>query len=129
MKFAVLLVLAVLMIQESPFTESEVYGEWIWLFSKGGLMDHTLTPETVKNSKRIVMTKDHVVMIFSGDSLTLRKNYQIQSEKTVFSESFQPVLHLAGMNKTQTITLIGKDTLVLKDNAFDGYTHNYVRLK
>ena len=129
MKSAILLMLAVLMIQESTFTESEVYGEWVWLFSKGGLMDHTLTPETVKNSKRIVMTKDHVAMFFAGDSLILRKNYQIQTEKTVFSKSPRPVLRLAGMNKTQTVTLVGKDTLELKDNAFDGYTHRYVRVK
>ena len=129
MKSVILLVFAVLMIQESTFTESEVYGEWIWLFSKGGLMDHTLTPETVKSSKRIVITKDHVAMFFAGDSLILRKNYQIQSEKTVFSESFRPVFRLAGMQKTQMIALIGKDTLELKDNAFDGYTHRYVRVK
>lgn len=129
MKFAALLMIAFLTHQESPFTESEVYGEWAWFFSKGGLMDHTITPEKVKASKKLVLTKDHVAMFFVEDSLTLRKNYQIQSEKTVFSESFRPVFRLAGMQKTQMIALIGKDTLELKDNAFDGYTHRYVRVK
>ena len=129
MKFVIMLVLVVLTKQESTFNESEVYGEWGWLYSKGGLMDHVLTPENTKVSKKIVLTKDHVAMIFTGDSLIFRKNYQIRTEKTLFSELPMPVLGLAGLNKTQTVTLVSKDTLDLKYNAFDGYMHKYVRLK
>lgn len=129
MKFVTMIIFVMLTAQENAFNESDIYGEWKWLYSKGGLMDHTLTPENTNMLKRIVLTKDHVAMFYAGDSLTLRKNYQIQSEKTIFSGSPQVVLRLVGLKKTQALTLTANDSLELKDNSFDGYTHRYVRVK
>jgi hypothetical protein len=121
--------LLVLAAQETAFNENDVYGNWTWLSSSGGLLDHTITPEDTKKSKRIELTKDHVIMYYAGDSLTVRLHYQIQPEKTIFSDLPVPVLRLTGSTKTQSITLIGIDTLLLKDNAFDGYRHLYRRLR
>ncbi|KAB2880511.1 hypothetical protein F9K33_04865 [bacterium] len=121
--------IVVFSIQEPVLDEKEMYGAWSWVQSSGGLLGNTLTPENIKLSKKIVLTKDHVIMYYANDSLTLKQNYQIQNEKSIYSQSPAPVLRISGMTKTQTISLRGQDTLFLRENVYDGYAHVYVRLR
>lgn len=115
-------------LQNSPFDEKEIYGAWRWLYSTGGFLENTVTPENTHASKKILFTKDHVILYYAGDSVIVKQNYNIQDEKTIFSVSRRPVLRLSGLSKVQEISLAGKDTLKLKDNTYDGYEHVYVRL-
>jgi len=121
--------LTVFIMQDDALDEKEMYGAWQWVQSSGGLLGNTLTPENIKLSKKIVLTKDHVIMYYANDSITLKQNYQIQNEKSIFSQSLQSVLRISGMIKTQTISMTGQDTLLLRDNVYDGYAHVYVRLR
>ena len=129
MKAVLFVILFLVFSQESGWNENVLYGEWQWLYSEGGFMGNRITPDDTKSAKKIVLTKDHVLIYYTDDSLVTRRNYQVQLEKTAFSKTLQPVLHLSGTNKTQTVALSGNDTLKLKDNSYDGYEHGYVRVK
>lgn len=127
MRILLIVILFLTFSQDAGWDERVLYGEWLWLYSEGGFMGNRVTPEDTKISKKIVLTKDHVIRYYAGDSLITRMNYQVQLEKTILSAAVQPVLHLSGMSKTQTIMRTGPDTLKLKDNTYDGYEHGYIR--
>ncbi len=129
MRNALILMTAVCVLQEQEWNESALYGEWQWMYSTGGFTGQTISSRESKTVKRIVLSKDHLIMYFAGDSLITRRNYQVQIERNIFSNTPGPVLRLSGLSKTQIITMIGRDTLKLKDNAFDGYEHGYVRIR
>lgn len=128
MRALTLLLSLLLYVQDTAFNEKDLYGAWRWVRSSGGIWDHTITPEKAGETKKIILTKDHHAMYYTNDSLALRINYMILKEKSLFADEPVPVLRLTGLIRTQIISLL-QDTLYLRDNAYDGYAHVYVRFR
>ena len=109
------------------FTDRDLMGTWKWVKSSGGMLGIETTAEKSGVSRTISFSRDHVALFYVGDSLTFKNNFFILQEKTIFSEQPENVLKIKGTLKSQSIDFIGKDTLILRENAFDGFTHTYVR--
>ena len=111
------------------FTDHDLMGTWKWVKSTGALLGNVTTAEKTSKSKTVVFSRDHVALLYVNDSLTFKNNFFVVNEKTIFSEEPMAVLKIKGMLRSQLIDFSGKDTLVLKETAFDGFIHQYVRVK
>jgi len=122
-----ILVAGLLFMQD--LTDQDLFGTWKWVKSYGGLLGNETSAERSGVSKKIVFSRDHVALFYVADSLTFENSFFVIQEKTVFADDAKSILKIIGMLKSQIIDFRGPDTLTLRENAFDGFTHQYVRIR
>ncbi|HMV27638.1 MAG TPA: hypothetical protein PLH27_02435 [bacterium] len=116
-------------LQDQPaFDPSLMYGRWKWYASEGGLMEQRITVEQTQQNKSLLFTKDHAVFYMVGDSVSYKSRYVTEMHRSEFTGQDTPLLRIQGISKDQWITMQGKDSLILRENKYDGWTHRYVRL-
>ncbi len=114
--------------QDTFFDESLLYGRWIWIESYGGLTESRSTARETGFEKSVLFTKDHNVFYFLKDSVTFRSTYICQTAVSLFSDKPEVVMGVRGFAKKQVVRLT-PDTLWLRENVYDGFTHVYVKMK
>ncbi len=91
-------------------------------------MEQRITVEQTQQNKSLLFTKDHAVFYMVGDSVSYKSRYVTEMHRSEFTGQDTPLLRIQGISKDQWITMQGKDSLILRENKYDGWTHRYVRL-
>jgi len=116
----------------------EIYGEWNWLKSYGGFTGHNLlTPENTGVSKIFSFMQNDTVIISENADIVQRTDYFLSREKSLlFNDTFDFVTinYTYRISDTETLSLPMRymietltDTLVLAEDVYDGYGHQFVR--
>jgi hypothetical protein len=108
-------------------------GEWIWVKTSGGFAGITSTPDDKDLSRKLNFTDKNVEVkennIVLGNSVygfTNKKSF-LEGKNTDFVTFDVKNCKNCQLNNEYDFDVIGKDTLVLKEDFNDGFTHIYVR--
>ena len=127
---AIMMVICFLILQDQPALDpSLLYGRWAWYASEGGMMGQHITAEQTRENKSLVFSKDHAVFYMVADSVSFKSRYVIETRRSEFTGKDMPSLRIQGIAKDQWISMQGRDTLFLRENKYDGWTHRYVRIR
>lgn len=103
-----------------------LWGTWRWVRSSGGMLG--IVREAADNDvQTLTFTRDHVAIFKQNDSTTFLGNYHVYSGPTVFSTTPQPLVRIQGIQRILIVRSVTHDSLILKENAFDGWERVYVR--
>ena len=109
--------------------EEKILGDWNWLSSSGGITGRvTETPETRGYHQTYIFAADDTLSIFRADTLIWRTFYMLGIGSTIFGDSVSViVIYNKSDPPTWRYVFEGNDTLVLVDNAYDGFGHGFKR--
>ncbi len=129
---ACLLVICVMLLScgRNP-TEVDIYdvvnGSWDWAFSYGGYAGEYVYPDSAGYHKTIHFGNDRVYTEAIDDSVVLDEKYEIVMRRT----GDRPAYHLYIENQAIDLFIerVDTDTLTLRENCDDCYSHTYARLR
>ncbi len=121
---AVLPVIVLCLLQDPA---EPLWGSWQWVRSSGGMLGLVREP-AANEVQTLTFTRDHVAIYATNDSMTYTSNYQVYSDKTVFSAKPQPVVRIQGTKRILIVRHVTTDSLVLKEDSFDGWERVYVKI-
>jgi len=103
---------------------NQLNGTWIWVESIGGIGGWTLTPETEKKTKKLIISNFNYLE-YENDSLIFKSKYSfIIRPESFFDTHYYIVFELAG----ELAVAIHGNKLELYENLwFDGFFHKYIR--
>jgi len=117
----------------STQTNSEqLYGSWQWIKTEGGFIGSggpNNTPQSAGYTKKIIFKPEGVAQYFRNDTIIGQIKFSIFKDTSGSQTS--NLLHLENTQSylDQRISFQGNDSLVLSDNALDGFYYFYSRIK
>jgi hypothetical protein len=108
-------------------TISNIYAQWNLVKQTGGFTGSTIytTPGTVY----VQFSANNTVSWYQNNSLKSTGNFSVQLGKSIYSTDQKYILNFMGNGIDQSVMVAKKDTLVLADEAYDGYSSFYIRRK
>jgi len=128
LRFEMRLILTAVCLWTVQETSEALWGSWQWVRSSGGMLGMVRVPES-GTIQTLTFTRDHVAIFATHDSTTFSGNYHVYSDKTVFSATPRPVVRIQGTQRVQIIQSVTADSLILREDAFDGWERVYVRVR
>ena len=104
----------------------QVSGNWRWVSSSGSIAGRTYTPMSEGYNVRFVFDGNHL-RAFRNDSLIATSQITLAGDEITYQPSLS-VFVFGGLSDTQTIQVLGGDTLALADPCCDRFSHLLVRL-
>lgn len=106
-----------------------LYGKWIWVESSGGIDGRTITPGENEPSKYLRFVKPDLMESYLDDSLVSSKNFTLEKGLSIYSaDSLYFIVEDAG-SMPLVIYQVTNERLSLADNVYDGFGHEYIRVK
>lgn len=109
---------------EDPINQKNIYGNWIWINSTGGIDGRTETPATTGKVIRLEITKQSIKH-YVNNALTGDYPYVIKTQQSqLFGKPAEMILYENGSSQI----IEGKqDELLLTEDCFDCFSHLYTR--
>jgi len=101
-------------------------GKWNWIKSVGGFTGGTFTPQTERHTSAIRFGADSCYKVYRNDSLVTSSTFSL-SEETINGGTVE-ILRYQFIAPAQIISRLDADTLILSDNAADGFTSTWNRI-
>lgn len=108
--------------ENSPST---LTGKWEWTESSGGIAGLTYTPISTNKTVILEISNDRIKFIENGETRSDRA-YTIQSKKSIYGEQKEMIVYEQNSEILQSFEIKGTE-LLLHDECFDCFTHNYIR--
>ncbi|MCK9212262.1 MAG: hypothetical protein M0P61_15585 [Ignavibacteriaceae bacterium] len=110
----------------------QLHGSWQWVKTEGGFTGTggpNNTPEAAGYTAKAIFKPEGIAQFFRNDTLINQSKYSIIKD-TSHSQVIN-LLHLTGNENylDQRIDFRGNDSLILSDNAMDGFYYFYIRIK
>lgn len=108
----------------------DVLGNWNWVESVGGFAGRTMTPKSEGFTLRLVFKFDNRSEFYRNDTLSASTKFTI-SRQVIGSDSVKVISYENNpyMYKSQYITVVHNDTLILQDLCMDCYRHTFTRIR
>jgi hypothetical protein len=118
-----------------------IYGEWTWLESVGGMTgSEVLNPENTGTVRTATFYKNDTVIITENGEIAHKTDYFLSREKSnLFNDTcnFVTINYKYPISNPDTVITLSmrymiedlSDTLLLDEDVYDGYRHLYVRKK
>jgi hypothetical protein len=107
----------------------QLHGSWQWIKTQGGFGGIIKTPQSTGYTAKAVFQPGGIAQYFRND--TIINQFQFSIIKDTSGSQVSNLLHLEGTESylDQRINFQGSDSLVLSDNAIDGFYNFYIRIK
>ena len=116
----------------------DIHGKWNWLKSYGGITGHDLqTPENTGTSKIWTFNEnDTVIITENADTLTVTDYFLSRESSMLLHDTldFVTIKYKYRISETEYLSIPMRymiktltDTLVLAEDVYDGYGHEFVR--
>ncbi len=112
---------------------NNLFGEWVWVSSNGGLTNQTTSPNTENYIIEIEYKKNGIFKKHRDGKRVNKMKFKFEKGQTIFSSEDEYLIKytIGKFSKVGTtphyFEFIGADTLILKEECFDCFTHIYVR--
>lgn len=107
--------------------DTKLNGSWNWVSSQGGFAGHTLTPESEGYSQKLIFHKDQTYTIKRDGELHEQGTYEISIIE--YDEENRLAIQYDSKEFYYAVITELTDTLRLRENCADCYSHIYVRSK
>src|SRR5689334_18447118 len=130
MKYTVTLALAAFVLLSSkckkdievPSAElKKIFGKWEWVSSTGGFAGKTITPASAGYQVRLEFNSNGAYKRYKNNSLEDQRNFSFQQETSTYNHQTVWAVSFSGSPLSMLVDFSGNDTLLLNDNAYDGY--------
>lgn len=103
-------------------------GNWNWFSTSGGLAGTIYTPETTGETRRVVFDDQSNFKFYVNEVLIADHLVKIIKSRSITGNDSALIAYNL-LWSYQSIIFRGSDTLILFDESYDGYEHNFVRIK
>lgn len=110
--------------------KNKIYGEWQWRQSSGGFVGEVIYADSVDYKLSYSFTLNRNYEYHMNDSLQSYGIFNIFKNSSIYYPPPNKQLHLSnyiGFSESFSFTLIGDDTLMLREECTDCYEHLYIR--
>ena len=110
-----------------------LFGTWNWVSSSGGFGGETITPTTESKTIEIEYKENGTYKKFIDDKKVSKMTFQFEEQESIYSIGKEYVITYSDgkFSRKGVIShpfdFIGTDTLILRDECYDCYSHIYVR--
>ena len=108
---------------------SEIYGNWQWVSSSGGYAPKTITPATEGYQKSISFTSTGNYSEQQSNGQSKNATFTITRGKSIYNKDSARIILFDGLgdrHQKQSFEVRG-DTLLLRDECFDCFSHTYIK--
>jgi hypothetical protein len=111
--------------EDECFKAVGLNGEWVWIESVGGFGGSTLTPDSERIMKKLIID-DFKYKEFVNDSLVLETEYELGiSDETLLGTKEKTFIRFE--SGVEQAIVISDSELELIDQCFDCYNHRFKR--
>jgi hypothetical protein len=108
--------------------KSELYGDWEWQETTGGIMGVLETPASTGKTMMLRFTSDQKYSLFSNGALTSEGTFSIRKERSIVDQTDKPVIVFSPSPWSDMMIMeLSDNRLWLFENVYDGFNHVYVR--
>ncbi len=100
-------------------------GTWNWVRTTGGFAGGITTPDSAGKNMQLVFPGDGMVQHIGDMNIIFSGTYQLATDKTIFSSGSIPVIIIGKM--TYSYLFPAENILILSENVYDGFTHEYIK--
>jgi hypothetical protein len=100
-------------------------GKWNWVNSTGGFAGIQQTPESTGKSRHLLIDDTHI-KYYEDQELINNEGYTTGFDKVIEHTEEKEVIYSQNNKMSYTIR---NDTLILKEQCYDCFTHVYIRDK
>jgi hypothetical protein len=118
-------------ISEQPSIENSLIGQWKFTSTSGGFAGKT-TQSDPANPIILTFKKDGSYSKTKNADTIEQSTYEFTRAKSIYSGQEENAIRLGPLSSSKIdtyIITIKKDTLILADNVYDGFTSGYLRIK
>jgi hypothetical protein len=108
-----------------PITAGGLQDSWTWVESIGGIAGSRQSPTTTGNQKQLEFGSDGTVRYYLNGRLVSTETYTIQTGNSIRTN--QPTQLIVYGNGRKNSFEVHNNTLLLWDEVYDGYQHQYQR--
>ncbi|MGE5431085.1 MAG: hypothetical protein ACM3QX_08425 [Syntrophomonadaceae bacterium] len=113
----------------APEEEKLLFGSWILVRISGGIAGQT-TNVNPEEGRKVVFTERGSVSYYSKDVLVRSTAFTVKKGKSIYSTEEKNFIHFADMpDMPMVIMSVSRDTLMLADNMYDGFSFTYLKEK
>jgi len=102
---------------------NQIIGNWIWIQSSGGIDGRTETPESTQTTKKLEITKN-LIRTYVNDTLKSEMGYRLEVGESIRGKNSKLIIYKNGSKQSYEIF---KKELILYDNCYDCFQHNYIK--
>lgn len=108
-------------------TLEQLFDEWEWVSSSGGITGDVTTAATAGYTQRIEFKSNGAYKIYKNDKLQNKTFFSLTEGTSMLSNKKEFIIHYKDHQFPQTVSFRGPDTLSLRDECSDCYGHVYRR--
>jgi len=109
----------------SPF--SMLYHQWEWVQSSGGIAGVVQTPQSEGYTQTIDFDENGFFTVYQNNAVAISGTYTIIRAESILDNQEHDMIVFDNSLLESAITQLNGDTLILREEAFDGFTHTYRR--
>ena len=109
----------------SPF--SMLYHRWEWVQSSGGIAGVVQTPQSEGYTRAIDFTENGFFTVFQDNAVVISSTYTIIRAQSILDNQQYDMIVFDNTLLESAILQLSGDTLTLREEVFDGFTHTYRR--
>jgi hypothetical protein len=106
----------------------DLVGSWSWISSCGGYGGGCRTPESTGEIRKIYFHSDHSYKYYVNENLKYEGVFHLEIARSITGNDSALILTTQNL-LPQSITFRTTDTLELFEECYDGFQHNYNRIK
>lgn len=107
----------------------KIFGKWEWVSTSGGFAGKTITPASEKYTSKLEFSSGGIYKKYKNDSLAEQKKFTFSQATSIHNHQSVWIISLDGSALKMAVSFSGNDTLMLNEQAHDGYVHVYARIK
>ncbi|MGE5441046.1 MAG: hypothetical protein ACM3UR_14425 [Bacteroidota bacterium] len=112
-----------------PDEEKLLYGSWVLVRISGGFSG-TTTDVSPEEGSKVVFTEAGSVLYYSKGALERSTTFIVKKGKSIYFTEEKNIIHFADRPELPMVIMkADKDTLILADNAYDGFSFTYMKEK
>ena len=120
---------------ESQNINSRLTDTWKWIRTDGGFNAHIHeTPISTGNSYLLKFSGNNKISILKNDTTFFTGKYEIEKKESIYSGDMENYIKISDQCHIQNIVINGimkidSNTLTISDNAHDGLSREYKKIK
>jgi hypothetical protein len=107
----------------------KIFGKWSWVRTSGGFAGKTITPVSEGYTARFEFNSDGTYKKYKNETLTEQKKFSFLQATSINNHQPVWVISFDGSALKMAVSFSGNDTLILNEQAYDGFSHTYIRMK